>query len=80
MRHENGVDVPNVQLGSLNYDQTCTLDGKPSVALSVYQLPGTNAIETADRVRAKMEELRARFPEGIDYQIVYDTQMAKIDE
>src|SRR4029078_509542 len=36
-------------------------------------LPGTNAIETADRVRAKMEELRGRFPAGIDYAIVYDT-------
>ncbi|HSQ57208.1 MAG TPA: efflux RND transporter permease subunit, partial [Gemmata sp.] len=66
-------DVARVELGALNYDQTCTLNGKPSVALAVYQLPGTNAIDTADRVRAKMEELRTRFPEGIDYQIVYDT-------
>ena len=36
-----------------SYDQSCTLDGKPSVALSVYQLPGTNAIETARRVRSQ---------------------------
>ncbi len=66
-------DVARVQLGALNYDQSCTMDGRPSVALSIYQLPGSNAIATAQRVRAKMEELRARFPEGIDYAIVYDT-------
>jgi len=66
-------DVATVQLGAQSYDQTCTLDGKPSVALSVYQLPGSNAIETADRVRAKMEELRARFPDWLGYEIVYDT-------
>ncbi|MCE9565555.1 MAG: multidrug efflux RND transporter permease subunit [Planctomycetes bacterium] len=66
-------DVAKVELGALNYDQSCTMDGKPSVALSVYQLPGTNAISTADRVKAKMEELRTRFPENVDYRIVYDT-------
>src|SRR5205823_5782585 len=52
---------------------TCTLDGKPSVALSVYQLPGSNAIEVARRVRERMKELKGRFPPGIDYQIIYDT-------
>src|SRR5262249_6384703 len=41
-------DVGTVELGAQQYDQTCTLDGKPSVALSIYQLPGSNAIETAD--------------------------------
>src|SRR5438445_8343636 len=66
-------DVANIELGALGYDQTCTLDGKPSVALSVYQLPGSNALETARLVRAKMEELKQRFPEGVDYAIVYDT-------
>ena len=59
--------------GAQGYDQTCTLDGRPSVALSVYQLPGTNALKTANLVRAKMDELKQRFPEGLDYKIVYDT-------
>ena len=40
-------DVANIELGAQSYDQTCTLDGKPSVALSVYQLPGSNALEVA---------------------------------
>jgi multidrug efflux pump subunit AcrB len=66
-------DVANIELGAQAYDQTCTLNGQPSVALSVYQLPGSNALETAKRVRTKMEELKRRFPDGIDYSIVYDT-------
>jgi len=66
-------DVANLELGAQAYDQTCTFNGQPSVALSIYQLPGSNALETAERVRAKMEEMKRRFPEGIDYAIVYDT-------
>ncbi|HWB00320.1 MAG TPA: multidrug efflux RND transporter permease subunit [Pirellulales bacterium] len=66
-------DVAKIELGALGYDQMCTLDGQPSVALSVYQLPGSNALETAQSVRQRMDELRARFPEGVDYSIVYDT-------
>jgi multidrug efflux pump subunit AcrB len=66
-------DVANIELGAQAYDQTCTLNGQPSVALSVYQLPGSNALEVAKRVRAKMEEMKTRFPDGLDYAIVYDT-------
>src|SRR5262249_13407361 len=66
-------DVARIELGSQQYDQSCTLDGKPSVALSIYQLPGSNAIKTAQGVYQKMEELKKRFPKGLDYKIVYDT-------
>ncbi|HUY32902.1 MAG TPA: efflux RND transporter permease subunit [Pirellulales bacterium] len=66
-------DVAEIKLGALVYDQNCTLDGKPSVALSIYQLPGSNALEVARRVREKMEDLKDRFPKGLDYSIVYDT-------
>ncbi|MGC4004307.1 MAG: efflux RND transporter permease subunit [Pirellulales bacterium] len=66
-------DVARIELGALTYDQVCTLDGKPTVALSVYQLPGSNALATATAVKDKMAELRGRFPEGVDYAIVYDT-------
>ena len=59
--------------GSQQYDQSCTLDGQPSVALSIFQLPGSNALDTAAGVYAKMKELKTRFPDGLDYQIVYDT-------
>jgi multidrug efflux pump len=66
-------DVSRIEWGAQDYGQTCMLDGSPSVALSVYQLPGTNALEVAKAVRKKMEELKVRFPEGVHYDIVYDT-------
>jgi multidrug efflux pump subunit AcrB len=66
-------DVANVEMGAQSYDQTCTLNGKPSVALSIYQLPGSNALDVAKSVKMKMEDLKNHFPPGIDYAIVYDT-------
>src|SRR5262249_35415673 len=44
-----------------------------SVTMAVFQLPGSNALQTADAIRAKMEELKPRFPEGVEYRIYYDT-------
>src|SRR5205085_6988113 len=66
-------DVAKIEMGAQSYDQTCTLDQKPSVALSVYQLPGSNALQVAQRVRERMKQLKERFPPGIDYAIIYDT-------
>jgi multidrug efflux pump subunit AcrB len=66
-------DVAEIKLGALAYDQSCTLDRKPSVALSIYQLPGSNALQTAQTIKDKMKELKNRFPPGIKYSIVYDT-------
>ena len=66
-------DVASIELGAQSYDQTCTLNGNPSVALSVYQLPGSNALDVAKRVKQRMKALKGRFPPGIDYDIVYDT-------
>ena len=66
-------DIARIELGSQQYDQTCMLDGKPSIAMSIYQLPGSNALKTAQGVYKKMEELKKGFPAGVDYKIVYDT-------
>jgi multidrug efflux pump len=66
-------DVGYVELGAQNYSLACTFDGRPSVGLGIFQLPGTNALEIAAKIRAKMEELKVDFPEGVDYQIAYDT-------
>ncbi|MEI6538064.1 MAG: multidrug efflux RND transporter permease subunit [Planctomycetota bacterium] len=66
-------DIARIELGSQQYDQTCTLDGKPSLAMSIYQLPGSNALKTAQGVYRKMEELQKGFPDGVEYKIVYDT-------
>ena len=66
-------DVARVERGAANYNQSSTFDGNPTVGLGVFQLPGTNALDVADAVRKKMEELKTRFPDGIDYVIGYDT-------
>jgi multidrug efflux pump len=74
-------ELARLDLGAQNSDLSCTLstvkDGKPvqypSVALAVYALPTANALATGDSVKAKMEELQKRFPQGLDYQIAYDT-------
>jgi multidrug efflux pump len=66
-------DVARVELGAQNYNMGCTFDGRPSVGLAIHQLPGTNALAVAERVRQKLEELKGRFPDGVDYGIAYDT-------
>jgi multidrug efflux pump len=66
-------DVARVELAARDYSVTSKLGGKPAAALVLFQLPGTNAIETSDRVQAKMEELKKNFPPGVDYTMVYDT-------
>jgi multidrug efflux pump len=71
--------IPNIELGAQNYDVNSYLDGQPSVTLAVFQLPGSNALETADNLHKAMEELKADFPAGIKYKIVYDTTVF-IDE
>jgi multidrug efflux pump subunit AcrB len=68
-------EVARLELGAQNYNTVCSFDGRPSVGFGLYQLPGTNALEVAKRVRAKMEELKADFPEGVDYAIAYDTSL-----
>jgi multidrug efflux pump len=66
-------DVARVELGAQFYDQICRLDGEPSVGMNIYQLPGSNAIETAAAVRTKLAALGERFPKGLRAQVVYDT-------
>ncbi len=77
-RGENGQvikvkDVARVELAGRDYSSESYIDGIPTSALGVFQLPGSNALETSAAVRAKMEELRKNFPPGLDYKIVYDT-------
>src|SRR2546422_3305929 len=66
-------DIARLELGALNYDTSNTLDGQPTIGMATYLQPGANALEVADLVRAKMKELRAGFPEGVDYAIPFDT-------
>jgi HAE1 family hydrophobic/amphiphilic exporter-1 len=66
-------DVARVELGAQAYNWFVELDGAPSIAMGVYQLPGANALDVADGVRAEMDRLAERFPEGLTYTIAYDT-------
>jgi multidrug efflux pump len=68
-----------VELGAKNYDVNSYLDGDPSITLAVFQLPGSNALKTADAIKKKMRELQTAFPRGVDYRIHYDTTVF-IDE
>ncbi|MDH1574902.1 MULTISPECIES: efflux RND transporter permease subunit [Pseudomonas] len=66
-------DVARVEIGAQEYQYGTRLNGKPASAFSVQLAPGANAMETATLVRAKMQELSVYFPEGVKYDIPYDT-------
>ncbi|WP_293931641.1 efflux RND transporter permease subunit [Iodobacter sp.] len=66
-------DVARVEMGGKDYDLQARLNGKSAVAIGLYLQPGANAVAVAAAVKAKMEELKVRFPEGIAYSIPYDT-------
>jgi hydrophobe/amphiphile efflux-1 (HAE1) family protein len=65
-------DVARVELGGLDYSSNSYLNLDPAVALAVFQRPGSNALATAQAVRASMAEAAKRFPAGLEYSIVYD--------
>ena len=68
-------DVGRVELGAENYDVETSQSGRPSAALFVYQLPGANALDTGNRVKARVEELARSFPPGLRYEIPYDSTL-----
>ena len=72
-RDATGRVSGGIQLGAKNEDTSCSLDGRPSVGLAIFQLPGSNALDTAAGIRARMEELKRSFPPDVEYAIVYDT-------
>jgi len=65
-------DVARVELGSDTYVIKSQLNGLGSATLAVFQIPGANAIEIVDGVRAKLDELSASYPEGLEHVVVYD--------
>jgi multidrug efflux pump subunit AcrB len=66
-------DVSRTELGAKSEDLMARLDRRPSSGLAVYLLPGSNALDTADGIKARMRQLETRFPVGLKYAIVYDT-------
>jgi HAE1 family hydrophobic/amphiphilic exporter-1 len=77
---ENGTlvklrDVGRAELGAQDYDSFLRFRGKEAVGLGIFQLPGSNALETATAVKAEIENLETTFPPGVQYQVAFDTTL-----
>jgi HAE1 family hydrophobic/amphiphilic exporter-1 len=68
-------DVARVELGSQTYDQFTERQGKPNANIGIYQLPGANALEVAENVKAVLARLSKQFPKGVKYDIPFDTTL-----
>jgi multidrug efflux pump len=66
-------DIARVELGAQTYDASARLMGQPVTGIGIFLQSGANALEVAQAVRVKMEELKQKFPSGMDYVIPYDT-------
>jgi len=68
-------DVARIELGALTYTQIARYDGKPAIAIALYQTPGSNALAVAKGAKATMAELKQRFPEDVEYATSLDTTL-----
>ncbi|WP_231759902.1 efflux RND transporter permease subunit [Microbulbifer elongatus] len=66
-------DISRVELGSQSYSAYGELDGQPSAVMAIYQLPDANALDVANKIREKVDQLARHFPEGLESEIIYDT-------
>jgi len=66
-------DVARVELAARDYSQDSKLNGLPNSTIGIFQLPGSNSLETSRAVHKLMEQLKKQFPPGLDYKIVFDT-------
>ena len=66
-------DVGRAELGLETYGSNAKTSHRPTANIGIFMLPGANALDLADQIRDQMERLSARFPEGLAYEIVYDT-------
>src|SRR6266853_4374206 len=69
-------DVARVELGAQDYSMISRLNGKPCAVVAVYQLPGSNAVETAAAVRTLMAQMKQRLPQDVEYTIALDQTSA----
>jgi HAE1 family hydrophobic/amphiphilic exporter-1 len=69
-------DVARIELGAESYSVYGRVNGKQAAVMPIYQLPGSNALDTVKGVRALMSQLKQRFPEDVDYLVSLDTTQA----
>ena len=72
-------DVARLELGAQNQDSESRLNGKPSVAIAVYLAPGANAVSTAASINTLLTRLSTRFPQGLKYDVTYDSTVFVTD-
>jgi HAE1 family hydrophobic/amphiphilic exporter-1 len=65
-------DIGRVELGAADYNRNGYLDDRVAIPMGIFQRPGSNALQTAGQVMAKMDELSKSFPAGLQYDIVYN--------
>jgi hydrophobe/amphiphile efflux-1 (HAE1) family protein len=65
-------DVGRIELAAVDYSTNSYRDLDPAVALAIYQLPGSNALATADKIKSTMDEISKNFPKGLEYTIIYN--------
>jgi HAE1 family hydrophobic/amphiphilic exporter-1 len=68
-------DVARIELGTMLYNAIGRHNGKASAVIAVFQIPGTNAIDVANRIKATMKDLSTRFPRDMEYTISLDTTL-----
>ncbi|MGE8217798.1 MAG: multidrug efflux RND transporter permease subunit SmeE, partial [Stenotrophomonas maltophilia] len=66
-------DVARVELGAESYDFVTRYNGKPSTGIAITLATGANALDTANGVRAALEDMKANFPAGLESVVPYDT-------
>ncbi|KAK0361349.1 hypothetical protein LTR94_023670, partial [Friedmanniomyces endolithicus] len=74
---EGGVvrlgEIARVEIGAENYDTDARIGGEQTIAMLIFQRPGSNALDTADSIIASLDEAKADFPPGLDYRVSYNT-------
>ena len=68
-------DVARIELGAQSYNVRTTLNGQPGTGIPIFLQNGANALDTANAIKERMDELKQRFPEGMDYVVPYDTSL-----
>ena len=65
-------DVATIELGAYTYSDESSMNGMPCVGMGIYQLPGTNGINTVNNIYKALDEMRKEFPVGVDYKVTLD--------
>ena len=72
-------DIARIELGTMLYNAVGRHNGTPSAVIAVFQIPGTNALDVANRIKATMEELKQRFPRDMEYVVSLDTTLPVVE-